>query len=163
MIVYETIDDLEWTLSEEARGIAAEGSHEAKVFEAVRKAVDGLKISDLPGIVGKESAKVGQGKAFAAKWVKKDGNVLRTQVDSIRDTTQEQLREIQKTKKHPDSKVLSELKKRKLVTDKKVITFEVSKGPKYARELVKEDTDLTAEMLARYSRIVYRLWPLLTG
>ena len=30
----------------------------------------------------------------------------------------------------------------------KVISFEVSKGPRYAREFVKEETDLTAEMLA---------------
>jgi phenylalanyl-tRNA synthetase alpha chain len=48
MIVYETIDREEAVLTEEGKGIAAEGSHEAKVFEAVRKAVEGLKIADLP-------------------------------------------------------------------------------------------------------------------
>jgi phenylalanyl-tRNA synthetase alpha chain len=48
MITYETLEREEYFLSEEAEGIVAEGSHEAKVFEAVRKAVDGLKISDLP-------------------------------------------------------------------------------------------------------------------
>jgi phenylalanyl-tRNA synthetase alpha chain len=48
MIVYKQIDREENTLSDEAKGIVANGSHEAVVFEAVRKAVGGLKISDLP-------------------------------------------------------------------------------------------------------------------
>lgn len=31
----------------------------------------------------------------------------------------------------------------------KVISFEVTKGPKYTRDFVKEETDLSAEMLAK--------------
>lgn len=48
MISYKTIDREEAVLTDEASGIVAEGSHEARVFEAVRKAVEGLKIADLP-------------------------------------------------------------------------------------------------------------------
>ena len=48
MIIYKQIDQEEAHLTAEAEGIAAEGSHEAKVFEAVRQAVGGLKIADLP-------------------------------------------------------------------------------------------------------------------
>ena len=48
MITYKTIDKEEAILTEEAQGITADGSHEAKVFEAVRRAVHGLKIGDLP-------------------------------------------------------------------------------------------------------------------
>lgn len=48
MVKYRKMDREEAVLTEEAEGIAANGSHEAKVFEAVRKAVEGLKISDLP-------------------------------------------------------------------------------------------------------------------
>lgn len=48
MVVYKAIDREEAHLTDEGKGIAAEGSHEAKVFEAVRKAVEGLKIGDLP-------------------------------------------------------------------------------------------------------------------
>ncbi len=47
MVTYRKMDREEAVLTEEAEGIAANGSHEAKVFEAVRKAVEGLKISDL--------------------------------------------------------------------------------------------------------------------
>lgn len=48
MVAYKTIEREEAILTFEAEGIAANGSHEAKVFEAVRKAVEGLKISELP-------------------------------------------------------------------------------------------------------------------
>ena len=48
IVVYKTIEREEAILTEEAQGIASHGSHEAKVFEAVRKAVEGLKVSDLP-------------------------------------------------------------------------------------------------------------------
>lgn len=69
---------------------------------------------------------------------------------SIKDITREQLQTIQETRTHPDHKVILELRKRKLVTMQKVISFEISKGPKFAKEFVKEETDLTADMLARY-------------
>ena len=48
MVSYDAIDKEEAVLTPEAEGIAANGSHEAKVFEAVLQAVDGMKISDLP-------------------------------------------------------------------------------------------------------------------
>ena len=48
MVMYEAIDKDEAILTPEAEGIAANGSHEAKVFEAVLQAAQGLKISELP-------------------------------------------------------------------------------------------------------------------
>lgn len=48
MVIYETIDKDEAILTPEAEGIVANGSHEAKVFEAVLQAVGGMKLSDLP-------------------------------------------------------------------------------------------------------------------
>ena len=65
------------------------------------------------------------------------------------DITREQLQTIQRTKSHPDNKVINDMKKRKLLKLQKAITFEVRKGPKFAKEFVKEETDLTADMLAR--------------
>lgn len=65
------------------------------------------------------------------------------------DITQEQLQLIEKTRTHPDANAITDLRKRKLITMHKVISFEVSKGSKYAKEFVKEETDLTAEMLSR--------------
>ena len=48
MVQYEPVEREEYHLTAEAEGIAQNGSHEAKVFEAVRQAVEGLKINELP-------------------------------------------------------------------------------------------------------------------
>lgn len=61
--------------------------------------------------------------------------------------TRDQLKVIQETRTH-DAKIIADLKKRKLLKMQKVISFRISKGPKFALEMVKEETDLTAEMLA---------------
>ncbi|KAJ5468200.1 hypothetical protein N7475_005952 [Penicillium sp. IBT 31633x] len=148
MVEYETLEKEIVSLTAEGEEIAANGSHEAKVFAAVVAAMDGLKISELPGIVGKENAKVGQGNAFKRGWIKKDKDLLRASADSIVDETQQQLLAIQKTKTVDDQKVMQDLKRRKLIVLSKEISFKFTKGPKYAREMVKEDTDLTPEMIA---------------
>ncbi|KAL4787400.1 tRNA synthetases class II core domain (F)-domain-containing protein [Aspergillus varians] len=147
MVEYEAINSEALTLTKEGEDIAANGSYEAKVFDAVVAAMDGLKIKDLPGVVGKETAQLGQGTAFKRGWIKKDKDVFRATTDSIVDETQASLLKIKESQAVLDDKLLAELKKRKLVTVKKVVTYKFSKGPKYAKELVKEETDLTAEML----------------
>ncbi|KAJ5289904.1 uncharacterized protein N7443_010157 [Penicillium atrosanguineum] len=148
MVEYETKEKDVITLTPEGEAVAANGSHEARVFDAVVKALDGLKITDLPGVVGKDNAKVGQGNAFKRGWIKKDNDLLRATKESIVDETREQLLAIQKTKSCDDSKELADLKRRKLVSLSKDFSFVITKGPKYAREIAKEETDLTAEMLA---------------
>jgi phenylalanyl-tRNA synthetase alpha chain len=68
--------------------------------------------------------------------------------EEVKDTTRDVLKAIQETKTLSDSKLLADLKKRKLVTTAKSFSYTVSKGEKYAREIPVEVTDLTAEMLA---------------
>ena len=148
MISYETIDREEAILTKEAEGIAANGSHEARVFDAVMKAMGGLKIKELPTVVGAESAKIGQNTAFRNKWIKKNGDVLVANTDSIQDVAREQLVEIQQTRTYPDAKIIADLRKRKLVQLQKVITFKVSKGENFSDRFVKQETDLTADMIA---------------
>ena len=148
MVEYEKLDTEEVRLTPEGEGIAENGSHEARVFEAVRSAMEGLKIKDLSTIVGAEAAKVGQGTAFKLKWIEKDRDVLKAAKDSITDTVRDQLQTIRSTKSYPDTRVIIELRKRKLVTLHKVSTYKISRGPKYSNQFVKEETDLTADMLA---------------
>jgi len=79
MITYETIDREEAVLEPEAQEIAANGSHEARVFEALREAVEGLTVAELEVAVGDRNvAKVGQNKAFKSKWIGKgkDGKLV---------------------------------------------------------------------------------------
>lgn len=149
MVTYQTIENDEATLEPEAEGIVKNGSHEARVFEALRQAVEGLTVQDLEKAIGdKNVTKVGQGKAFKEKWIAKtsDGK-LKASAESIKDTTREQLETIERTKTFPDAKILNDLKKRKLVKMQKVIHFRIQKGEKFALEITKEETDLTAEML----------------
>lgn len=79
MLTYETIEREQVLLEAEAEQIVAHGSHEARVFEALRQAVDGLTVQDLEKVIGdKNVAKVGQGKAFKEKWIAKgnDGKLV---------------------------------------------------------------------------------------
>ncbi|KAI0535574.1 phenylalanyl-tRNA synthetase alpha chain [Xylaria digitata] len=150
MIEYETIQREEVHLEAEGELIAVNGSHEARVFEALRAAVDGLTIQELEKTIGdKNISKLGQGKAFKDKWITKtkDGK-LKAVPDSIHDAAREQLLSIKTTRTVADPKVLADLKKRKLVRVQKVIAFKIDKGPSFALEIPEEATDLTAEMLA---------------
>lgn len=79
MIGYDTIDREEAILEEEGVEIEANGSHEARVFEALRRAVEGLTVKELEAAIGdKKAASVGQGKAFKSKWIAKakDGRLV---------------------------------------------------------------------------------------
>ncbi|RWA10997.1 hypothetical protein EKO27_g4136 [Xylaria grammica] len=170
MVEYETTQREEVHLEPEGELIAAHGSHEARVFEALRAAVDGLTIQELEKTIGdKTISKLGQGKAFKEKWITKtkgrqdmtpgiviantfilDGK-LAAVPDSIHDAAREQLLSIKTSRTVADQKVLADLKKRKLVRVQKVIGFKIYKGSKFALELPDEATDLTAEMLATTS------------
>ncbi|KAK8144633.1 hypothetical protein MY1884_004923 [Beauveria asiatica] len=148
MITYSTIEREEAVLEPEAEQIAEHGSHEARVFEALRKAMDGLSVQELEAAIGdKNVTKLGQGKAFREKWISKnkDGKLVAT-ADSIQDVTQTQLQKIKETRTG-DAKTLTDLKKRKLIKMQKIISFKVEKGPKFALEIHKEETDLTSDMI----------------
>lgn len=72
MVRYETIDREEALLEPEGEQIAANGSHEARVFEALRTAVEGLTLQELEKAIGdKNVVKIGQGRAFRDKWISK--------------------------------------------------------------------------------------------
>lgn len=72
MVIYETIDREEPILEAEGQEITANGSHEARVFEALQNAMEGLTMAELEKAVGdKNTVKVGQMRAFKSKWIAK--------------------------------------------------------------------------------------------
>ncbi|USP76234.1 Phenylalanine--tRNA ligase alpha subunit [Curvularia clavata] len=147
MVEYKSLDSEKVLLTPESEGIVAEGSHEFKVWKLVKDR-GSVPIAELPTIFGKEVASVGQGNGFKNKWIKKDGdNIVLVQTDEPEDTTRKQLQGIKETQSFDDAKQLAQLKKKKLVTVTKVITYTVTKGPKYAKEIPVEHTDLTVELL----------------
>ncbi|BFZ65279.1 Phenylalanyl-tRNA synthetase, beta subunit, cytoplasmic [Saitoella coloradoensis] len=148
MLTYKNITRDTWVLTPEAEGLLAEGSYEARVFEVVRAALEGMTIQDLQAKVGKEVAGLGQKAAFRNKWIKQDNGKLVKCVDEVEDVTQAQLKEVKESGNLKDAKVLADLKKRKLVALQKSLSFSVEKGPKFSTTIQKLETDLTAEMIA---------------
>ncbi|KAF9338314.1 Phenylalanyl-tRNA synthetase, beta subunit, cytoplasmic [Podila minutissima] len=146
MLSYTTIERDQFNLTEEGNEIADSGSHEAKVFNAV-DAENGIAIAELAKLLG-ASAKIGQGKAFKNKWIKKDGDKLVREVASIVDQTQLDALEIRSTGTHSKPATLKDLQARKHVEKIKLISYKVAKGPKFSLTIEKQATDLTAEMLA---------------
>lgn len=47
MIDFTPIDRISWILTEEGKQVAKEGSHEARVFEAIPAGEEGLPIAEL--------------------------------------------------------------------------------------------------------------------
>ncbi|KUI54325.1 Phenylalanine--tRNA ligase alpha subunit [Cytospora mali] len=154
MVRFDTIEKEVVALEPEGEFIVANGSHEARVFKAVQAAGEaGLTVQELEKAIGdKNTAKVGQGRAFKDKWIAKttDGK-LKAIRDSIQDLTLEQLQTVKDTGAYPDKKVLAELKKRKLVKTHKTFSFEIYKAAKFALSIPEEATDLTADMITNGS------------
>lgn len=147
MVTYEQKDEEVVVLTEEGQQIVDQGSHEYRVWEAVKRN-GGIPVKELEKHVSKDSAKVGQGNAFKLKWIKKDGDNLVSLVDAVSDATQETLSYIVQHSTVRDPKQLKDLQKRKLVTTQRLFTYTIRKGPKWAKEIPVEVTDLTADMLA---------------
>lgn len=76
MIRYTTQDTLSHVLTAEGAQIAQEGSHEARVWQALPMKGEGkaLDRKTLEGLVGSEVAKIGQSNAFRNKWIGKEGD-----------------------------------------------------------------------------------------
>ena|ERR1700733_11007118 len=85
MIVYSTQEVFVHDLSPEGARLAEQGSHEARVWNALpmKGESKGLTIPQLKALVGDESAKIGQGRAFKNGWIGKEGDTLVKLVSSI--------------------------------------------------------------------------------
>jgi phenylalanyl-tRNA synthetase alpha chain len=81
------------------------------------------------------------------KWIGRDGASFVQAAPAITDETAEALRLVQAGSASVDDKVLADLKKRKFISQKKFLFFAAAKGDKFATTVVKQATDLTAEML----------------
>ncbi|KZT62933.1 hypothetical protein CALCODRAFT_489471 [Calocera cornea HHB12733] len=150
IVSYEQHDTFTYFLTAEGAQIARDGSHEALVWAAVpaKGSEEVITIKQLQDQLG-QTAKIGQGKAFKNGWVGKEGDKLFKLVSTIVDTTQEELNEVVKSGTlKGGEKAIAELRKRKLLEQKKSLWYSVKKGSAFTTDLRKPETDLTAEMLA---------------
>ena len=78
MIHYESHETLSHVLTPEGAQISLQGSHEARVWAALPGKGAGSPVTpaELKKIIGDESAKVGQGRAFKNGWIAKDRDGL---------------------------------------------------------------------------------------
>ncbi|KAJ2920087.1 hypothetical protein MD484_g368, partial [Candolleomyces efflorescens] len=148
MITYETHEVVSHVLTAEGAQIAAEGSHEARVWSVLPLPGQGTPVTpvQLKKEVGDETAKVGQGRAFKNGWIGKDGDGLVKKVVAVFF--------ISHTSSDPrpgtlssGEKILADLRKRKLIIQKKGQWFTVKKGPNFSTSIAKPETDLTVDML----------------
>lgn len=150
MISYTTQETLSHVLTPEGASIALNGSHEARVWMAVPTKGEGPPVTpkDLETTLGAEIAKVGQGRAFKNKWIGKEGGNLVKLVPAIVDSTQLEMREVDSTGSlKTGEKALADLRKRKLISQRKGQWFTVHKGPNFSTSTAKPETDLTVDML----------------
>ncbi|EED78742.1 predicted protein [Postia placenta Mad-698-R] len=118
MIAYTTQETTSHVLTHEGAQIALEGSHEARVWAALPPKGQGAAITpkQLEAVVGSETAKIGQGRAFKNKWIAKEGDGLVKVAESVQDATQLEMREVDSTGTlKAGEKALAELRKRKLI------------------------------------------------
>src|SRR6266404_6116103 len=141
MIRYESHETISHVLTPEGVQIVQQGSHEARVWAALPAKGAGTPVTpaQLKQIIGDETAKVGQGRAFKNGWIAKDGDGLIkvvcqrlsspdnssyahtvvVKMPSIEDVTQKELREVDSTGTlSAGEKSLADLRKRKLVVQR---------------------------------------------
>ncbi|KAI9623984.1 hypothetical protein KEM48_009211 [Puccinia striiformis f. sp. tritici PST-130] len=137
MVTYQTHNIEHHLLTQEGHDLAQSGSHEYRVWDALGE--DGLSMAELQAKLGPDSAKIGQGKAFRNKWIKK-----RSDGGFIRAVTADQL--IDQTKR-PKGTGLADYRKRKLCEKRKYLYFSIEKGSKFSTVIERPETDLTVELL----------------
>jgi phenylalanyl-tRNA synthetase alpha chain len=150
MIKYTTHEVSSHVLTPEGAECILQGSHEARVWAALPAKGEGKPVTapELKKKVGDETAKVGQGRAFKSGWIGKEGDGFVKLATAIKDTTQLDLREVDSTGTvKAGEKTLADLRKRKLIVQRKGQWFTVNKGSNFSTSTAKPETDLTVDML----------------
>ncbi|CCF57332.1 hypothetical protein KAFR_0C03400 [Kazachstania africana CBS 2517] len=150
-LTYSKIDSIHYDLSDEGKEIVTNGSHEVKLTQLINE-MGKLQIKDVMSKFG-ANGKVGQARAFKNGWiVKNKENELELKeninVNELKDETKDLLTLIsQGSYDSIDNKVIADLKKRKLIVQRKETDFIITKGAEFSLELTKLETDITSDMI----------------
>ncbi|GFW08980.1 phenylalanine--tRNA ligase alpha subunit A [Trichonephila clavipes] len=133
LINAEQQDNKYWKLTSEGEKVAANGSYEALVFYAIPP--EGILQQQLMKTVPQSNV----------------GFTFR-KVDNIIDEVQNNLLKLQKSRENEvPQKVKLELKKRKLLQEVVIKSYKIEKGPDFTTSHIKQETDLTPEMISTSS------------
>jgi len=141
-VVTENLSTSFYTLTDQGSSVIKDGSQEMKVFNAIKEASK-LSMNDLKTAVGKDTSKIGMAQCMKNKWIKKEGDDLIPIVESVEDIVRSQLQSLD----NMSDKIAKELKKRKLISLKKISSLKIEKGPSFSLEIKKQAADITKEML----------------
>jgi phenylalanyl-tRNA synthetase alpha chain len=96
--------------------------------------------------VGKQIAKIGQGKAMKQKWIVKDGANFKRVAENPVDDDQTNLNKFigNTDLSAHDTKTVDQYKKRKHLLIKSIKSYQVNKGSNFMLERVKLETELTS-------------------
>ena len=140
-----------WELTEEGRGVAANGSPEYQVYKKVGESDGGLmSLESLNGALG-DVAKIGLGQCMKNKWLAKtaEGISAVASADSVSDSTAALLSRVDSGVDFSaaEEKELMNLKKRKLCIQIVRKYIKVAKGSNFRPVRKKKMADITKEML----------------
>ncbi|GAV54826.1 hypothetical protein ZYGR_0AS01490 [Zygosaccharomyces rouxii] len=146
---FKRYDSILYTATDEGKEIVTHGSHEMKLLQLVNE-LGKLQIKDVPTKLG-SNGKVGQARAFKNGWIVKTKENELEPSEKVKgqlpaDETQSAITKAVNGEK-VDDKVLTDLKKRKLITPKKQTDFSVAKGADFSLEVAKPETDITTDMI----------------
>jgi len=133
-----------WHCTDEGTQIAKNGSHEARLLKYLPKEGDSVANvkKNFP------NADIALGACLKKKWVQKKGDQIVPIVSDVEDTVQKEIKLILDGQASSlTAKQLTEYKKRKLIKDKDVTVFNVTKDVDFTTQITKQETLLTKEML----------------
>lgn len=147
-LVLDVIEKKFIELTDEGNGYVQNGSPE---FQFVSKMQMGEQVdmAEMENRVGKQIAKIGFGKAMKQKWIKKDGDKFERIAETPVDDDQTNLKKFVENPalEAHEKKIIDQYKKRKHLNIKSVKCYKVTKGENFRAERVKQETELTTEML----------------
>ena len=131
------------------------GAPEARLWHALPADGSGAPVAELAAALGADTLKLAQSRAFRNRIVQRlpDGTFARapaTLGTELPDETRDELLEVLATGTLAENaeRRLADLRKRKLIGSRKLVHARVAKGPAFALTVRRQETDLTADMLA---------------
>ncbi|KAF6779555.1 hypothetical protein AHF37_00854 [Paragonimus kellicotti] len=154
VISCEQVTETVFELTSEGQDVAKNGSHEFRVYSAVPSCgiSQNMLMDKLP------NAKIGLSKALAARWLKivKDptnGPMIFRAIEHVEDSVSCLLSKFNAKEQILSEAQKTEFKKRKLLAEVKRTSYIIQKGPSFSLNVGKEETDLSSEMIARFSEM----------
>ncbi|XP_050542578.1 phenylalanine--tRNA ligase alpha subunit [Daktulosphaira vitifoliae] len=133
-----------WELTSEGESILLNGSYEANVFKYIPP--DGIPQKDLMSL---PHAKIGFSQAMSKGWISIDRSINKVvrKTSSIIDQVKDDLAKLKISSDEIADSAKQDYKKRKLIREVIIKSFDLKKGPEFTTTITKLETELTPDMI----------------